>query len=71
MTDRPNLSPQPPPQVADLQAIYGLPSQIGFGSAVFYERVDRAEDLEPVALSIYRYFVGDLWERFGETAFRG
>jgi len=51
-----------------LQAIYGSPSQAGFGSAVFCERVARAEDLGAAALKQYRHFVGAHWERFGEEA---
>jgi heat shock protein HslJ len=57
-----------PDSVADLEAAYGAPSQAGFGSAIFYEQQVTADDLEKVALAKYRYFVGDLWERFGEEA---
>lgn len=51
-----------------LQAIYGQPSQAGFGSAVFYERIEPGSDLEPIALRYYQYFVGELWEHYGESA---
>lgn len=68
MSTQPNGSPQIPEYVSNLQAVYGLPSQAGYGSAVFYEWVERAEDLEQIALKYYRYFVGDRWERFGEAA---
>ena len=51
-----------------LESIYGTPSQNGFGSAVFYESVEQADALEGAALKSYRYFVGNLWERFGEAA---
>jgi hypothetical protein len=68
MSDQPNLSHPTPRYVADLQAVYGAPTQSGFGSAVFYERLDRAANLERIALKYYRYFVGELWERFGEAA---
>lgn len=54
--------------VVNLQALYGPPSQAGFGSAVFRDRVERAEDLEAVALKHYRYFLGKAWEHFGEEA---
>ncbi len=54
--------------VANLQAIYGLPSQAGFGSAVFSQRVEPTDDLETVALQYYRYFMGTQWEQFGEAA---
>ncbi len=48
--------------------LYGAPSQAGFGSAVFYDVIKSGEDLEPIALRYYQHFVGDLWERFGESA---
>jgi DNA polymerase IIIc chi subunit len=54
--------------IANLQALYGPPSQAGFGSAVFCDRVERAEDLEAAALKHYRYFLGKAWEQFGEEA---
>lgn len=54
--------------VAVLQAIYGQPSQAGFGSAVFDEVIEPGSDLEPVALKYYQHFVGELWERYGEAA---
>ncbi len=56
-----------PNYVSDLQAIYGAPSQAGFGSAMFYEPAGESVDLEPIALKIYRHFVGDLWERWSEA----
>jgi hypothetical protein len=51
-----------------LTTIYGPPSQAGFGSAVFFERLAPEADLTQTALNYYRYFVGDLWNRYGETA---
>jgi hypothetical protein len=60
-----------PSYVADLEAAYGAPSQAGFGSAVFYEQVEAAGSLEKLALEKYKYFVGDLWERYGEDAWMG
>lgn len=57
--------------VANLQAAYGPPSQAGFGSAVFDEQLPPAADLEQAALAKYRYFVGELWERYGEAAWLG
>ncbi len=51
--------------IEQLQAIYGKPSQSGFGSAVFCDRADPTLLLETVALHYYQYFLGDLWERFG------
>jgi len=60
-----------PQYVKDLEAAYGAPSQAGFGSAVFYAAVDPAKKLEEAALEYYHYFVGDLWERWGEDAWMG
>ncbi|HMQ54974.1 MAG TPA: hypothetical protein PKE64_27525 [Anaerolineae bacterium] len=60
-----------PVAVAKLQAAYGPPSQAGFGSAVFYEQLPPAEHLAQAALAKYRYFVGELWERYGEAAWLG
>ncbi|HEY9628173.1 MAG TPA: hypothetical protein V6C84_12810 [Coleofasciculaceae cyanobacterium] len=73
MSNPSHLHSQAPGYVADLQAVYGLPSQAGFGSAVFYEPLDKvgaleAGALEQMALKYYRYFVGDLWQRWGEAA---
>ena len=56
-----------PDYVTALQAAYGAPSQAAFGSAVFYEQAI-ADDLEQAALAKYRYFVGKLWEQYGEAA---
>jgi hypothetical protein len=51
-----------------LEAAYGPPSQAAFGSAVFFDRTPASADLEQAALAKYRYFVGELWERYGEGA---
>ncbi|MBE9144357.1 hypothetical protein IQ236_14185 [Planktothrix mougeotii LEGE 06226] len=48
--------------------LYGTPSQAGFGSAVFDEAIEPGTDLESVAVRVYKHFVGQLWERYGETA---
>ena len=68
---RPQPGAAKPDYVAALEAAYGAPSQAGFGSAVFYEPSTAADDLEQAALARYRYFVGDLWERYGEEAWMG
>lgn len=52
--------------IANLQAAYGPPSQVGFGSAVFRDRTERPEDLEAAALKHYRHFLGKTWAQFGE-----
>jgi hypothetical protein len=54
--------------VARLEAAYGGPSQAGFGSAVFHKNLPDSKDLPQAALSVYRTFVGALWERYGEQA---
>lgn len=60
-----------PDYVIALELAYGTPSQAGFGSAVFYTPGQPAPDLDQAALAHYRYFVGDLWERYGEAAWLG
>ena len=60
-----------PSYVADLEAAYGVPSQAGFGSAVFYEAMAPVGKLEQQALEKYQYFVGALWERYGSDAWMG
>jgi hypothetical protein len=63
---------QPAPDyVTALEAAYGAPSQAGFGSAVFYEPLKASDKLDQAALAKYKYFVGDLWERYGEDAWMG
>ena len=65
---KPNSKPS---YVANLEAAYGAPSQAGFGSAVFYEPLAAGDDLAEAALAKYKYFVGNLWERYGEDAWIG
>ena len=60
-----------PTYVTALETAYGLPSQAGFGSAVFYEQGQEPGDLEQAAQGQYRYFVGELWERYGANAWMG
>jgi heat shock protein HslJ len=60
-----------PEYVTALEAAYGALSQAGFGSAVFYEPVKTADGLDQAALAKYRFFVGDLWDRYGEAAWMG
>lgn len=65
------LKTSKPAYVSSLELAYGTPSQAGFGSAVFYEQAKATDDLEKLALEKYRYFVGDLWARYGEDAWMG
>jgi hypothetical protein len=58
----------PPPDYTDLVKLYGAPSQAGFGSAVFNELIEPGTNLESIALRYYQYFVGELWEQYGESA---
>lgn len=53
---------------ATLQAVFGPPSQAGFGSAVFAERVERPQDLEAAAKRCYRHFLGTQWTKAAEAA---
>ena len=55
-----------PDYVLAMEEAYGAPSQEAFGSAVFFERVEADDDLEELAKKYYQYFVGELWERWGE-----
>lgn len=68
MTLPTNSSSPIPIYVGALKKVYGPPSQAGFGSAVFFELLAPEADLEQAALRYYRYFVGDLWDRYGEAA---
>lgn len=54
-----------------LEAVYGQPSHNAFGSAVFYVPDAGSSDLESLALEKYKYFTGDLWERYGEEVWLG
>ena len=57
-----------PQYVIDLEAVYGLPSQEAFGSAVFFELAGEDNDLEDLAKDVYQTFVGDKWQEWGEEA---
>lgn len=56
--------------VTNLMAVYGAPSQAGFGSAVFDAAIEPGTGVESVALRFYKYFVGDLWQQYGEAAWK-
>lgn len=66
-----SLAANAPAYVTQLVASYGAPSQAGFGSAVFYQPLQPSEDLQAAALTIYQFFVSDLWERYGADAWLG
>lgn len=57
-----------PEYVTNLEVSYGPPNQKGFGSAVFFERVESNAGMEQAARQKYQYFVGESWQRFGEEA---
>jgi heat shock protein HslJ len=57
-----------PEYIIRLENAYGAPSQNGFGSAVFFEKLMGADELEKSAQQKYQFFVGKNWERFGEEA---
>ena len=67
----PTESAMPSAAVTALASVYGPPSQAGFGSAVFHVVVPPSQPLAEAALAQYRFFVGPLWERFGEAAWLG
>jgi len=60
--------PENPEYVMKLEKSYGPPSQDGFGSAVFFDQVSPDQSIEEASLEKYKYFVGELWERWGEEA---
>lgn len=72
MTDLTTAAPDfaKPDYVTALEQAYGAPSQAGFGSALFYAP-GPLPDLAQAALDNYRYFVGDLWEKYGAAAWLG
>jgi hypothetical protein len=55
-----------PDYVVNLEAAYGVASQAGFGSAVFFDQTDSAGALEKKALEKYEYFLGDRWNSVGK-----
>jgi hypothetical protein len=57
--------------IAALEAAYGRPSQAGFGSAVFTERIADGDRLEDKALGWYRHFLGERWTPETEAAWMG
>lgn len=70
-TKQPKPGTEKPECVTALEAAYGAPSQAGLGSAVFFEPLKEGDDLEKAALAKYKYFTGELWERWGEEAWMG
>ena len=65
------MSDQIPDYMSRLEAAYGKPSPAAFGSAVFHETLRGTDDLTEAALAQYRFFVGELWERYGEAVWMG
>lgn len=60
-----------PANVSALEAVFGTPSQAGFGSAVFYAPSAAPGDLEIAAKEAYQHFTGELWDRYGAGAWLG
>ena len=54
-----------------LEAVFGGPSQNGFGSAVFFIPGPQDVALEETARSCYQHFVGENWEKWGAEAWLG
>ncbi len=52
-----------------LETVFGGESSSGFGSAVF--RRASGDPVEHFAREVYRSFVGESWDRFGEAAWLG
>ena len=57
--------------MAALERVYGPASQEAFSSAVFFDPETGDGEPAELALAKYRYFAGDLWERFGEQTWLG
>jgi hypothetical protein len=57
-----------PAYVKALELHFGQPNQDGIGSTVLFDQAADLEVLQRLSLEKYRYFLGPLWERFGETA---
>lgn len=54
-----------PDYVLKLEAVYGQPSQAGFGSAVFFRQLEWDTDLQETAKEIYQTFIGPKWTEWG------
>lgn len=65
-----NNNQKKPLYIHNLETVFGPSSQKAFGSAVFYENMVTG-DLNQLSLDKYRYFVGELWNRYGEDAWMG
>ena len=64
-TDEPDNKPY---YVVALERAFGEPSQSAFGSATFFvPAAKQSQSLEVDAAAIYRHFIGEAWERLGET----
>ena len=70
MKNKKVVKSEKPSYIKNLEKAYGAPSQEAFGSAIFYEILNDS-DLAEAAQEKYRYFVGDLWEEYGEKAWLG
>ena len=68
MSKKNKSNTEKPSYTLELETVYGQPNQEAFGSAVFYKTLISASDLEQTALDVYQYFVGDLWDQYGEEA---
>lgn len=60
-----------PAYLLALEAVFGGPSQEGFGSAVFFMPGPQDAALEETARSCYQHFVGENWEKWGAEAWLG
>jgi hypothetical protein len=60
-----------PDYVKQLEDAFGVPSQKGFGSTVLFASASSRGDLNRLARSAYRHFVGNLWDKWGEAVWMG
>jgi hypothetical protein len=60
-----------PDYVRALEERFGSPNRNGFGSTVLFGTATNHDDLVRLARDAYRYFAGDLWDKWGEAAWMG
>jgi hypothetical protein len=57
-----------PGYVEALEERFGSPNRNGFGSTVLFGTAANRDELVRLAGEAYKYFVGDLWDKWGEAA---
>jgi hypothetical protein len=60
-----------PDNVRSLEAVFAAPGSSGFGSTVLFSTATARATLDRLAVAAYRHSTGDLWEKWGESAWMG